>query len=146
MNTHDMHMPIRLNGQEVRHRAAEMAVVGGGPASTDLGSRNAREHILWLAEQTGIPVGTIHNATRDHSPQTISLLKVYELAAVLRRDDEDVRDTVEAITAKDDEKPEPKPDPKKDERPRDPAAPPRRKNGKDNHRGPRRDAELRQAS
>jgi len=138
-------MPF-LNGHEVRHRAAELSSSGGeDAASADLvGARQAKRHILWLAEQSGIPVGTIHNATRDHSPQVISLPKVYELASTLRRDDEDVRDTVAAIVAKDDE-PKEKPDPKKD-RPRDPAAPPPRRNGKDNRRAPRRAAALKQAS
>lgn len=128
MKPHDSRM--LLNGTEVRHRAAELA-----PADPDLtadGARYAQRHFMWLSEQSGIPVGTLHNATRDHRPQGIVLSRVYDVAAIVRDEDKP-----------DEQKPEPSP-PK--ERPRDPSSPPPRKNGKDNQRGPKRTAELRAAS
>jgi hypothetical protein len=134
-----------LNGPEVRHRAAEFAPAGDdSPADS---ARRAQRHLAWLSDQSGIPVGTLHNATRGHNPQTISLPRVYDLAAVLRRDSEDIRDTVAAIVSAADDKPADKPEEKKADRPRDPSGPPPRRNGKDNQRGPQRaDTDLQAAS
>lgn len=131
-----------LNGSEVRHRAAELV-----PADFDAkgaGARDAARHLVWLAEQSGLPVGTIHNVTRDHNPQGLSLDRIYQLAAPLRRPDEGIRDAVAAILAT--EQPnQPQPQPEQ-ERPRDPSGPPNRTNGDDDHRGPKRSVDLRQAS
>lgn len=142
MNTHDLVM--FLNGQEVRHRAAELAPADQSGET----ARNAARHFVWLSQQSGIPVGTIHNATRDTNPQGISLPRVYDLAAPLCRPGEDIREVVAAI-ALDDDKPEDdagtEPE-TENERPRDPSAPPGRKNGKNDRRGPRKSADLRQAS
>lgn len=89
-----------LNGPEVRHRAAEL-VPAGYTTTADGERRNAQRHFVWLAERSGIPVGTIQNATRDNNPQGIALGKVYDIAAVIRREGEDLRDTVTAITLQD---------------------------------------------
>jgi hypothetical protein len=88
-----------LNGPEVRGRAAELAAADAG--SLPNGDRGARPHLAWLAERSGIPVGTIQNATRDNSPQVIALNRVVDIARVLRRDGESLRDVVVAITAGD---------------------------------------------
>jgi hypothetical protein len=140
-----------LNGHEVRHRAAELAPrdPGDKPAEDTEPARPAARHFLWLSKQSGVPVGTIHNATRDSNPQGISMGKVYDLAAHLARTGEDIRDVVAAIVLGED-KPEDdsadeEPEPAR-ERPRDPSSPPARKNGKDDQRGPRRSAEMRRAS
>lgn len=138
-----------LNGHEVRHRAAELA-----PSVTDSNvepsdTRNAARHIAWAAQASGIPVGTLHNATRDHNPQGISLGRVYDLAAALRRPDEtDIRTVVAAIIAKDD-KPETdddEPEPVRDERPRDPSGPPNRNDPKGPPRAEADPAELRRSA
>lgn len=132
-----------LNGHEVRHRAAELAPAAVEP--TD-GKRNASPHFEWLEKMSGIPVGTLHNATRDNSPQGVSLTRVYDLAKCLRRPGEELPAVVSAILAGGEEgKPEPKPEPKP-ERQRDPSSPPPRKNGKDDQRGPKRTADMRAAS
>lgn len=119
-------MPF-LNGHEVRLRAAEMASAVAGSSVEPGGTRQADHHIRWLAQETGIPVGTLHNATREH-PQVISLSRVLTIAALLKRKDERVRDTVAAIIVEQDEDPPKKddePDPVQD-RPRDPSGPPGR--------------------
>lgn len=145
MYTHDLVMPI-LNGHEVRHRAAELYAADDDAATPD-SKRGAQPHVLWLAERSGIPVGTIHNATRDHDPQALSLHRVYELATALRRTGEEVRDVFAAITSgnseptpdKDDELPQPR-----EERPRDPVGPPPRPDR--DRKGPPRSADLKAAS
>lgn len=131
-----------LNGPEVRRRAAELAPRGLSPKPSSDGIREAAPHFEWLSDRTGIPVGTIHNATRDANPQNISLPRVYDLARHLCRAGEELQVVVAAITGGDDQKPKPE-EPK--ERPRDPSSPPPRRNGKDNKRGPGR-AELKAAS
>lgn len=133
-----------LNGSEVRRRAAELAPRGLSYTAPSDGIREAAPHFEWLSDRTGIPVGTIHNATRDQNPQTISLPRVFDLARHLCRSGEDLQVVVAAITA-DEPKPDPKPEPKP-ERERDPSSPPPRKNGKDNRRGPRRAVDMRAAS
>jgi hypothetical protein len=133
-----------LNGREVRERAAELAPRGLSHKAPGDTPRDAAPELMWLSERTGIPVGTIHNATRGTNPQPVSLTRVFDLAAHLSRAGEDVREVAAAITAGDEQpKPEPKPEPK--ERPRDPSSPPARRNGKDNRRGPKR-ADLKAAS
>lgn len=127
-----------LNGHEVRQRAAELAPQD----ATYKTKRDAQPHFAWLSKRTGIPVGTIHNATRETNPQTISLQRVYALASHLCRDGEDIRAAADAITAEE-EKPKPRPEPDKPARERDPSSPPARKNGKDNKRGPARADDLR---
>lgn len=89
-------MPL-LNGHEVRHRAAELAPPIADTNAESGGVRSGRWYFLWLSVQSGIPLGTIHNATRDHNPQGISLPRVYALAEHLRRRDEDIRAVVSAI-------------------------------------------------
>ena len=135
-----------LNGREVRERAAELAPRGLSHKPIGDTPRDAAPELMWLSERTGIPVGTIHNATRETNPQPVSLTRVFDLASHLSRAGEDVRDVVAAITAGEDQpKPEPQPEPQR-ERERDPSSPPPRKNGKDDRRGPRRTAEMRAAS
>ncbi len=99
MNEHDLFMPT-LNGPEVRHRAAELAPPGHATAG-DGERRRAHRHFAWLSQRSGIPVGTLQNATRDHNPQGITLVRVYDIANALRRDDEKLRDVVAAITVDD---------------------------------------------
>jgi hypothetical protein len=135
-----------LNGREVRERAAELAPRGLSHKAPADNPRVAAPHFAWLAERTGIPVGTIHNATRETNPQPVSLTRVFDLATHLSRAGEDVREVAAAITAGDDQKPEPKPEPEPKERPRDPSSPPPRRNGKDNRRGPKRAENLERAS
>lgn len=133
-----------LNGHEVRHRAAELAPSVTGSNVEPSETRNAAWHIAWAAQAAGIPVGTLHNATRDHNPQGISLGRVYDLAAALRRPDEtDIRAVVAAIIAKDEntENDDDEPEPVRDERPRDPSSPPKR----DDRKGPPR-SDLKAAS
>lgn len=102
MNPHDLFMPV-LNGHEVRHRAAELAPSAAGPHVEPGRTREGRSHFVWLSQQSGIPVGTLQNATRDHNPQVVSLPRVYQLAASLSRPGEDVRDVVAAIVVREDE-------------------------------------------
>jgi hypothetical protein len=139
-----------LNGREVRERAAELAPRGLSHRSPSDSLRDAAPHITWLADRTGIPVGTLHNATRETSPQPVSQMRVFDLAAQLARAGEDVRDVAAAITAGD-EQPEPTPDPPSippstPERERDPSGPKPRKNGKSDRRGPPRSASFQAAS
>lgn len=135
-----------LNGQEVRHRAAELASADPGTKSQPETARDAQRHIVWLSEQVGIPVGTLHNVTREANPQTISITKAFDLAKALRRTHESVKQVFDAITADD---PEEQPAETPAEQPtqprrRDPSAPPGRSARKD-PRGPRRD-DMQEAS
>lgn len=56
----------KLNGSRVRHRVAAK--------DWDLST---------LSEATGIPEGTLKNATREHDPQPVSLRRVYRLIDAL---------------------------------------------------------------
>lgn len=114
-----------LNGPEVRLRAAEMASTVAD-SNVEPGTRQADDHIRWLSQRTGIPIGTLHNVTRDH-PQGISLSRVFTLAASLRRRGEKISDTVAAIVAEQGEdEPEKDPSDPVQDRPRDPSSPPSR--------------------
>lgn len=93
-----------------------------------------------LAAVTGIPHGTLRNATRDRKPQGLSLTRVYGVARALRDGDDPLDQVVAEITAgKDDDgvpstPPPPKKPPKKE---------PRRKNDPKGPRRPDGTAELR---
>lgn len=56
----------KLNGPRVRHRLAEK--------DWDL---------AMLSRETGIPEGTLKNATRDRDPQPVNLRRVYRVRAAL---------------------------------------------------------------
>lgn len=131
-----------LNGHEVRRRAAEFASSATETSAEPAGTRYADHHFRWLSQQTGIPVGTLHNATREH-PQVISLSRVFRLASLLRRKDEKISETVAAIVAEEEQPPAKEPE-SAPGRPRDPHSPPPRR-GKDDNKGPRR-ADLKAAS
>lgn len=145
IDPHDLFMSY-LNGSEVRQRAAELAADTDTDVEPSAGDRYAGHHFRWLAKRTGIPVGTLHNATRDR-PQGISLSLVFKLAVALRRADEKISDAVAAIVAEDGppaeqpaDKPAEKPTP---ERTRDPSSPPPRPDR--DRKGPPR-TDLKQAS
>lgn len=116
MDAHDHHMPT-LHGSKVRTRAAAR---GWGLAQ--------------LAAETGIPHGTLRNATRDRDPQELSLPRIYDVARALCSSETHLDQTVSEITAKDDDgvpstpPPTPKP-PKKEPRRKDDPKGPARANG-----------------
>lgn len=109
-----IHVMPTVNGPEVRHRAAERG--------WDL----AR-----LASETGIPHGTLRNATRDREPQELSLPRIYEVSRVLARPGETPRQLVdELMTGRNDGVPsnppsQPKPPKKEPGRKDDPKGPKR---------------------
>jgi transcriptional regulator with XRE-family HTH domain len=71
-----------VQGSRVRHRAAARG--WDVPA---------------LAEETGIPKGTLRNCLRDRNPQPIHLTRVYSLAHALCRRGEDVEELVHYFIA-----------------------------------------------
>lgn len=82
-----------------------------------------------LAAETGIPHGTLRNATRDQHPQELSLPRIYDVARALG-DGQPLDDVVaDLLAAKDDDgvpsnpPPQPKPKPKEPRRKDDPKGP-----------------------
>jgi hypothetical protein len=75
----------KLNSTPVKHRMAEA------------GLRYAKH----LAEATGLPFGRVRGAINGRDP--LKLMDIYDIARVLKRDDEDIRDVVAEITADDED-------------------------------------------
>jgi lambda repressor-like predicted transcriptional regulator len=113
-----IHVMPTIHGSKVRTRAAAR---GWGLAQ--------------LAAETGIPHGTLRNATRDRHPQELSLPRIYDVARALGGDQPVDQVVADLMTAKDDDgvpstpPPQPKPKKKEPRRKDDPKGPPRRSNG-----------------